>query len=721
MTLNRAFAAALVLGGIVVLWLLSKRGENSAEDRATYRNGVAGQAVAHETERRAAVIDTNLRGVVNEVGGIPIAAARVCLESRTKIPGRLHCVATDRNGRFHLSSVEASQYKLHVVSSRHLPTMVTVPGSDTGNIEILLSSGGKELGGRVEDPYGAPVPEALVVIKDEARESVLAILATDVNGLFLARAPRDSVTIVAEAEGYSSAVKQVVAPTRNVTMVLTPGVVIKGQVVEQHSRKPIPGARVSAVSAAQGKIRVGESDSEGRFESFALGPGSYELEAKASAWRAPATPIDVEEGRNEIILNAYPAGRLHATVKPEMGRCEDGEVHLVGPVAIVARVASDAVDMDGIEFGRYKIRVKCPGHSVLEDEIDIGIGPVERTWRPLSGSTVSGRVVNSSGVPVPGVTVRVAPAAEPQVEAASCVSVERGQFECGPLANGEYTSSVALGDTHLGARVQFAVESAKLHIGDVLMPPSGIVRVSIQNNSGEAVDDAVVIATDRGGLQYVAERRGVGVAVLDPLPTGEYEVGLSAAVPPALKHVRLRDNEVLELQLVVSEPSVLRGIVVDENGQAVPGAWVDVLSIDSSVDFSGASPRVTSAADGTFEVRDVGPGPRKVVAWSVWGDAAVRVLDKTNRVTVVMREVGSVQGSVRAANGTPVTSFLLGHRARDGTLVMRRIAHPAGQWLLPRLPGGEVVVQVQSEIGSAEGRVVLIPGTTATLPIVLDH
>jgi protocatechuate 3,4-dioxygenase beta subunit len=713
--------AVLTIAIATAIAIAFKRTEPTASRAQTARAPESATATAPPQERSMAVEQVVLHGTVSDTSHAPIAGASVCAVLSAQAPSPKTCTSTGADGSFSIQVPPSADYELLGTSEEHLPKSVVVSKADiTKQIQIVLLPGGHQLRGRVEDPYGGPVSECMITVKTDTDGSVLALLRSDTDGFFAARVPEPDIVAISESEGFSTAIKRISAPATSIRMIMTPGVVVSGQVLARDTGKPIKGTRVFAGFGGIERIDLGLTDADGKFVSSSLAPGTYELEAEGPSWRTPRVDVDVDVGETVVTLLADPAGILTAQLRPEIGSCDDGEVHLSGPVNVLRNAKTGLLTIGALAPGSYRAQINCPGHIPLRDEFEIGRTPISRDWRPLAGAVLKGRVVTVSGYPVAGVTIIVALATQPYVEATTCVSDERGLFACGPLEKGEYTCFAASDTTPLGDRVPFSVDSAKLALVELRLGATGTIRVAIRSDKGARIDDVTVYATGSDGSRYAAERRGPGDSIFARLPSGTYDVGLAAAKQTDWKRVDLRaDGATANVELTVTGSQEMHGVVVDEEGEPVSGAWVDAKPTGSSIDVSGASVRGISSTDGTFELTGVGPGPRTVTAWSTWGEASVTTEDPAKKIKLTMTRLASISGTVRTSNGDVVKDFLLTRRDSNGNATSRRISSPAGEWHLSRLNGKEVTVRISSNYGAGERLITLEPGNHATVPIVL--
>ncbi|MEQ1892124.1 MAG: carboxypeptidase-like regulatory domain-containing protein [Planctomycetota bacterium] len=286
----------------------------------------------------------------------------------------------------------------------------------------------------------------------------------------------------------------------------------------------------------------------------------------------------------------------------------------------------------------------------------------QRTFELVLEGTVAigGRVVDTAGVPMEGVSVRVMPSEPPPAgerggvasRDLSATSGEQGEFRLGRIARGLWKvvakeklvdGSEVLVDTRggdvLGLELVLEPESCLLVR---VKWPDGTPASGIQHDLGSSM-----VFLDEGELMFCG------------LPAGEHELLFAANRDGvhgiAIARVLLPDTRELELVLRQQQPISLRGTVRDERGNAVPGARViahvgELLSKEAP------------AGDGLFEVGELPEGrwSLQVLADGYWTPSRSLIVDAlTPPKDFVLRPAATIRGRVVDAEGRAVAGARL--------------------------------------------------------------
>lgn len=191
-----------------------------------------------------------------------------------------------------------------------------------------------------------------------------------------------------------------------------------------------------------------------------------------------------------------------------------------------------------------------------------------------------------------------------------------------------------------------------------------------------------------------------------------------------------------DVVLQVHPGGALDGVVLDELGQPVAGAWLQVgpgtstqrfPSEDGLQRYLPVGERVRTAEDGTFHVEAVTPGECPVVArtpgYAAWSGSVSVPEGGTATLTVQLSAGTAVEGIVVDASGTPVEGAEVragGQAGGHGFTALRQLTSAEGRFAFRDLPVGEFPVRVESESsGRCEATLVGMPGATLTWNPVL--
>lgn len=221
-------------------------------------------------------------------------------------------------------------------------------------------------------------------------------------------------------------------------------------------------------------------------------------------------------------------------------------------------------------------------------------------------------------------------------------------------------------------------------------PLPGRLRGLVVGNGSRPIPGAQVALAGREPLVTSAD----GSFALEDLPPGSLEVTVTAAGFKArAESVTIAAGEELKLTVTLAAPSGPGRI----RGLAFAGPGRQPLA---SVTVEGPSGTITSAADGSFVLEGVGPGPvalkasargyqaaEEVVSVPPEGEAAVELT--LNKETA--RILASMRGQVRTVRGKPVAALLKIPEAQINT----RTASD-GRFHV-RVPGGKYTVVFEAK------------------------
>ena len=377
----------------------------------------------------------------------PIANARVvardvssAFASLGKIDSELNSAMTNDKGEFTIAALPQGSYRLFARDGVHEPgssATIAVDGERaTTGVEIKLAVGGV-LAGTVVTRDGQPAPFAAVRATPKATSDALAgnievrEATTDAHGAFIMSGmSRGPLRIRAASDqavsGWNDVDLTFVREHRDLKLTLDVAGVIGGTVVDR-AGQPIAEAHVSAVADFSGSnasltaamlgTATATTDGGGAFTLYGIGEGNYRITASlqgANSLTSSDEGVLAAGGdRNVRVVVSAPGGvKGHIVIEANGGSTTVPSYATVssGWSQSTQANAGDFVLDDltpgthdlqirGSEFMKFdKADVKVESGKVL----DLGTITVKR------GRTLRGRVVDSSGKPVPGALVSVA-------------------------------------------------------------------------------------------------------------------------------------------------------------------------------------------------------------------------------------------------------------------------------------------------------------------------
>lgn len=283
--------------------------------------------------------------------------------------------------------------------------------------------------------------------------------------------------------------------------------------------------------------------------------------------------------------------------------------------------------------GRWTVRSVAPEEARSAPVSLPAAGGRRAVVELVAGRVPYGRVADLEGRPLERAEVAIEPVAAGAGTAVVVPTDVAGGFVLPPVEPGRYSLSVEK-EGRVAAVVPGLVAPAEARpwdVGEVRLAPGGILRGRLVDGAGVAISPARIVArfpeADPGAAQAGRPRLvsadGDGDFELGGLPArGRLDLEVTApGFEPAVRTVALPALEPLEIVLVAGE--LLAGEVVDEAGDPVPGALVEVVTAEDSQagerpaaeSEPAPPPRVTTAdAAGAFRFTGLAAGRLEVSA-----------------------------------------------------------------------------------------------------------
>jgi hypothetical protein len=279
--------------------------------------------------------EVRLRGRVEAAeGGAPISGARVTLRApggQSRLLGSEREWTTDAAGEFSGTAPPESLLEAHATG--FLPAVERLgSGARTQTVTLRLKAAPADaaaempLAGRVVEPSGAPVPEAVVTLGASRQRGrgpgalLPAPVTTDAQGRFRFQAVPSQVGWAQAAAGELLSERvNVEAGDTEVVLTVRPGGVIAGRVLYGDGRPATAFAlQLARVRRPEPTRTLSVVDPDGRFEVRGLGSGPWELQALARD-SGPSDWVRVE-------LPASPGARVERDLRLRVGRRLSGVV-----------------------------------------------------------------------------------------------------------------------------------------------------------------------------------------------------------------------------------------------------------------------------------------------------------------------------------------------------------------------------------------------------------
>jgi hypothetical protein len=228
---------------------------------------------------------------------------------------------------------------------------------------------------------------------------------------------------------------------------------------------------------------------------------------------------------------------------------------------------------------------------------------VDFTIRDIVPVAVRGKVVDSSGQPIPGATVHIA--------GLTATTAPDGTYVFDKVPPGDHTVTITDidGYTVTSAPLQFTIsagDTQPITGQDFVLTPNPDVSGTV-SASGTGVPGVTVTATGAGGDTVSTVTAADGTYTFSRVPAGAYTMTM---IPPAdyvivggsSQPVTVANANVTGVDFALARTGSVTGVVIDETGATVPGATV-------TVDGPSGSTSLTTDPNGAYGLGSLAPGP----------------------------------------------------------------------------------------------------------------
>jgi len=603
-----------------------------------------------------------ISGRVTDEAGKPVAGAKVraaagSLFEDEGIP-RYAETSTGADGSFTIANAPGKSGSLVVRAPGFAPS--TQFSMQRSGVERVTLKRGGTVAGTVLDASGRPA-EGVIVLSGS-----LAV-RTDASGAYrLAGVLRGVQTVEASGKedlaARNDSVRVKAGETADVPLKLARSASVTGSVIDEKTRRPLSGVRVSARAGgfsfrlADMATRRTRTDAKGKFRLAGLAARSYSIRASKPDY-LPATFPGVAAAVStpgSVAIALTRAATVSGRVTDEKGAAVAGaRVRFAADQGMRAILRSGPAAFLGQPRittgpdGAFRMRGLAPERNRTLEAAKPGYVPAKRHGLTLkSGETVKdvvlilksglearGRVVDPAGQPIAGASVRVS---RPQGETSRFMfriggmedrekpdawSGADGSFRVAGLEPGDYVVVVQR-EGYALKQVPSATVQAEgpTNWPPIVLSPGVAIAGFVRNGKGEPVVSAQVssFAVDAGPR---------GTAVTDP--EGRFRLDGFGTDRPVMLSVRAEGYASLQrqvtppsedLSLVLKTTGTIRGRVEDAATHAPVTAFTASFAAPRGgfggiqIRMGGESERSFQSPDGSFELTDVPAGKWKVVA-----------------------------------------------------------------------------------------------------------
>ncbi len=602
-------------------------------------------------------------------------------------------------------------------------------------LTVKLDKGGTITGIVRDGMTKAPVAGARVALEDgmpmpsDWQEGVARNEAvTDARGGFrLEGVGRGRMSVVARASGYGPGTRNDARAGVPLELFLFPGPTVFGTVRDGAGR-PVAGASVRLF--AQGWSSpppVDPTDADGRFTVAGIQPGEYWIIIR-SGGRAPSLVTVVLTERDaaaDIVLGegGFLTGRTvddsgrpiaGAAVAPEAlgGR---GLPQLVADSLAVRSQADGTFALGPLPAGAFSMLLSPAGYAAVHTQATVtSLQSVDLHDVVLeSALAVRGQVRDRQGTAIAGALVRVQPRAGGGDVTAEAETEADGGFIVGGLSAGAYSltaEATGYADGHAtgtagGEPVSIVLDAGATIVGRVV------------DATGQPVDRATVTGEttdgpprERASVMAMTGEEAAGRFTIRDAAPGTYALKIVAAGAGRgsltdVKAVAGRTTDVGTVALGAT--GTVRGTVVDNDGQGVPGAAIQVRP-DAHASYSD-DPSGQTDLTGAFEVSGVRPGRVDVsVTHPSYVSSRLTAVEvdpekEPTPVRIVLTRGGRIEGRAYRRDGRPFDdgrTMVWSNAASAGDSGEPVPTQADGSFAIDHVPLGRVTVSLTTRVAS---------------------
>ena len=621
--------------------------------------------------------------------GKPVANALLVLNNH-------FLVRTSEKGEYTLPDPNTWLFRMFVAHPG-FATLEKLRGRDGwGSLDFSLDAG-QQVRGRVVDPAGRPVANAIV------RNAAWPVARSGEDGSFTIDHLPSNVKSLTAREGNRIGS----AKPGGESIVLRPGATIAGSLRSSKDELPVAGATITARTADTPRLGSAITDAKGNFTIEGLPAAVVQLSVSHPAFNSPWTnevPL-FEGGRVDRALAATPHARLSGFVVSEDKKPVAGaRVTMQGGFGVVT--APD---------GAFSIRWPVLDRPVLLDATKPAYasathGPV----RMDAGETRGGvRIVLPRGTKFEFRLVDADGVAIADEPIAIIRKVERDQLmppmplRCGatpdPMgcrsdANGKLV--VNLAEDVYDIRAGGSTTIARQLVGQKLGAAESPLTIELERgvtlegrvvwSDGTPVTTAASVSSNHGGGTPVTD----GAFTMRNIPAGK-TILTARTGPPSL--IAGDPVEVVApasgVVLKIPRPGRIEGRVVERDSQRAV-AQFSVATESRSRMRPPSSQKAVNGSDGRFVLEDVPPGSVDVIVTAPGfvrsTTSAVEVSEgKASTVEVTLERAGTVTGRVTSGGrGVPGVSVSMPMELRGPRSGAPKQTDANGEYIVDTIPGG---------------------------------
>jgi protocatechuate 3,4-dioxygenase beta subunit len=701
-----------------------------------------------------------VKGVVDDINGGPVAGAMVTVDGWFAF-GRSTggFVRTKEDGKFTLWAKPGS-VTVSATAEGYSPGDKTGPAPGAF-LEVLLTPEGVLAGTVVEAGTHKPVAGAMVQAnadqgwwEDDGPRRAPSARTDDAGHFRITRLAPGRYKPYAQGDGYygepaESVLLALGQSKEDVAIEVHPAATVRGTIVIETSgaQKPCPRGQVYIRDAARNLSRNAKAEPDGTVTIKSVLPGKYEVSAYCEDHlpKDKYEPLVVDAKDVSGLVWATGAG---ATIK---GRIHDGAGAPIAGVSVWGQLTGGnprsrrqggwdesgkdgAFEMTGLGAGTYTLHVNAPvGFHAPKEPPTATVVAEGTTTVDIAldgGGTIHGAVVDETGAPVAGASVRAMGARWEWSWGSNAQTADDGTFTLKGVSPGDVRVTASRGgwnelrapgstdDDTQGKKVTVA-SGATVEVRLVVESQQGTIAGTVTDSKGAPVSDAYIASereSDAAGAAAGSALRNSRWSGWDKPPVvtatdGSFKLTALAPGNYTVRAYRKGGGEAVAEHVAVGGHAalVMKAAGAIAGTVAIRGAGApDTFYVSATAPATGfARTEGFYQTSGRFALRDVPAGTYHVSATSIDGTVSTDIVlgdgeDKED-VTLLLEPTVTVRGRfVELSAGTPIAGMSTGAHLStsdswdfdntDTSGDRKNVSDADGRFEIQRVPVGRILV-----------------------------
>lgn len=602
---------------------------------------------------------------------------------------------TGADGSFALEGLPEGEFTLWALGEQGVELRPQVAAGAEG-VELVLGEG-VTVEGRVMDSSEHPLSEVRLTVL-HAKYTRFFDVRTSGDGRFkLGPLPKGEYALVAEKEDWLPEFLPPYLVRSRADVVLYQPVRLAGLVLSEGT--PAPGTEVRLKGGGEAD-QVTTADAQGRFAFEGLKPLSYELTAERAGRFAMAEVHlrTMELTAEEVVLRLGESRHAEGTVRDDAGNPIAGARVAIWRKRDYGQNWKVFTDEEGhyrvgpLPLSDYSFDVTASRHRHLENqERAITREPVPMDFTLSRAFSLSGTLVDEDGAPVAEASLELVSTEGESLQGtqSNTVTGEDGSFVLDAPEAGTWMLSTE-DERFLPEKKQVQVPSENLRW---VLRRGARIDGSVTDGDGTPMREVSITVWKPGEeREWTYSRSGMtdeqGRFSVSGMEAGSYRVEASLTEEgverAASQPVTLRDSGRAEVALRFETGWSLSGLVVDEAGQPVAEANINVYQPPEATPAwrrnrfrcGNDQPRILTGMDGRFTLKHLTAEqyvlwaykegytflPEKTVGAASLDEDSIRVRSGTEQVRLVFQAQARIRGRLVGPDGAPIPRFELNMR-----------------------------------------------------------